>query len=561
MRVEHIGAEAPPGTEVLVDARDPSRLRWSVANTSGSALAVHAVQLVLRVEGADLRMFRNGYQSWSSSGGARVGIDADPSITTGSLLFARSVHHADAAIAAEGELRSELVTVLRDDRGDHALVGFAAGHMHDGTLRVRPAATGATLVAEAFLGGAVLAPGATRGLHDVIVDRGDDGADHVALLDRWATTVGTEQSARIGAPYQVGWCSWYHYFHDVTERDVRANLARASDWLFDVFQVDDGFQSEIGDWLTTNEDFPGGLPKLAADIAAEGQTPGIWLAPFLAHPGSEVATAHPEWIARWTDGERPLIGSVNAGWGGNVWTLDTTLPEVLDHLEATARALVGMGWRYLKLDFTYAPSFDGVFADRSQTPAQRVRAGFDAVRRGAGDDVFLLGCGAPLGHAIGVVDGMRIGPDVAPWWEPHADQWRPPGYADTEPSTLNAWRNTLARSFMHRRLWLNDPDCLMLRTTKTRLPEHAMHTWALAVAASGGMALVSDDLALLDADARALLDEVVAIGREVDAVSARAGPPACPDLLDAATPSRLAGPACELRGDPTAATAELVRRR
>ena len=44
-----------------------------------------------------------------------------------------------------------------------------------------------------------------------------------------------------------------------------------------------------------------------------------------------------------------------------------------------------------------------------------------------------------------------------------------------------------------------------------------MRAWALAVGVSGGMALVSDDLALLGADARRLLDEVVALGREADA--------------------------------------------
>ena len=38
------------------------------------------------------------------------------------------------------------------------------------------------------------------------------------------------------------------------------------------------------------------------------------------------------------------------------------------------------------------------------------------------------------------------------------------------------------------------------------------------------MALVSDDLALLDDDGGALLDDVVAIGREVDAAAAVARP-------------------------------------
>ena len=114
---------------------------------------------------------------------------------------------------------------------------------------------------------------------------------------------------------------------------------------------------------------------------------------------------------------------------------------------------------------------------------------------------------------------MRIGPDVAPSWDLPADAWRPPGYEDCEPATVNGWRNTLTRSFQHRRLWSNDPDCLMLRTKDTALTEEQMRTWARAVALSGGLALISDNLALLDADARRLLDEVLVVGRASDAAA------------------------------------------
>ena len=222
---------------------------------------------------------------------------------------------------------------------------------------------------------------------------------------------------------------------------------------------------------------------------------------------------------------------------------------MLAHLEDVARDLVDAGFPYLKLDFTYAPSLLRRLRRPGQTPAQRVRAGFEAIRRGAGDDAFLLGCGAPLGAAVGVVDGMRIGADVAPWWHPQPDQYRPPGHTGGEPATVNAWRNTLSRSFLHRRLWLNDPDCLMLRTERTKLDREQMRAWALAVGVSGGMALVSDDLALLGPDARALLDEVIALGREADG---GAHPPRCTDLLDADPPTRLATPSMVLVGDPDA---------
>ena len=71
------------------------------------------------------------------------------------------------------------------------------------------------------------------------------------------------------------------------------------------------------------------------------------------------------------------------------------------------------------------------------------------------------------------------------------------------------------------------------------------------------MALVSDDLALLGADERALLDEVVAIGREVDA-AARRPPPSCPDLLDADSRPPSLGAGHTLVRDPESGTATLT---
>jgi alpha-galactosidase len=249
---------------------------------------------------------------------------------------------------------------------------------------------------------------------------------------------------------------------------------------------------------------------------------------------------------------------VNPTWGGLTYVLDTTQPETLDLLERVASDLVSAGFRYLKIDFTYAPSLPGRYADSTLTPAQRVRAGLEAIRRGARDETFLLGCGCPLGPAIGVVDGMRIGPDVAPYWAPQPGHFVPPGYEREVPSTLNAWRNTLARSFMHRRLWLNDPDCIMLRTDQTNLKPDAVRAWALAVAASGGLAIVSDDLSLLDEDAKALFDEVLSVGRKVDETSRIGTPPRCEDLMETDIPGRLTSGDVRLVGDPTAPAAELL---
>jgi alpha-galactosidase len=538
------------GVEVTIAERD-GMLSWAATNGTGDVVTVRSVAIVGRLGpvGSDPRMLVNGYQSWSPTGVRRIGVDRDPS--SGSTIEAvRGAYHADHEPTEV--LRSELITVIDLDTGaPRVCIGFVGATDHDGTIRVERDGEELRVTIEAWLGEIDLAPGEHRKLNPVRVERGDDPS---SLLERWAREIAAAQRARTAGPYRVGWCSWYQYFHEISERALRDNLARAGDWPFDIFQVDDGYQRAIGDWLETSARFPSDLAGIASAIRATGLVPGIWVAPFLAHLDSEVGRTHPDWFATDPGGE-PLVGMVNDHWGGFVHTLDTSMPEVLAHLESTARALVDAGFEFLKLDFTYAPALPGRFRDRSFTPAQRVRAGFEAFRHGAGDDTFLLGCGAPLGACIGLVDGMRIGPDVAPRWDPEPGGL---GYDDCMPAVANAWRSTLVRSFMHRRLWVNDPDCVMLRTDATELAPSAARSWALAVGMSGGLPAVSDDLALLGPDARSLLDDVVALGRASDEAAIAGASPRCADLMEHAVPTRLASAGRELLGDPGTRTARLV---
>jgi len=522
---------------------DGQRFQWRLANRSDRPVAVRSVAFVFKLSASGpVRMWRHGYQSWSPTGVARLGVDRDPSVHSG-IEVLRAAHHADQRMVGDPyELRSEWVTVLVDDSGPVVMVGFQGSGRHDGTFRLVP--DGPRLEAEAFLGDAVLQPGAAIELHPLAVRTGASQEEAVTLLEHWADANGRSAGARTAAAYQVGWCSWYQYFHAVTEAHILDNLARSSDWPFELFQVDDGYQRAIGDWLETSPTFPSGLDGLASRITGAGHQAGIWLAPFLAAPDSEVATRHPDWLARRrrSDGSlSPLIVWQNPSWGGGrdglMYCLDTSRPEVTAHLEEVAHAIVQLGYRYLKLDFTFAPSADGVWSDPSLTPAQRVRQGYAAIRAGAGPEAFILACGAPLSHVVGLVDAARIGQDVAPQWSLDPGDEAVPGYLATQPSTQMAWASTAARAFMHRRLWLNDPDCLMLRTSRTRLRPEAAATWARAVGLSGGMALVSDDLGLLGEPARDLLSECLELGRASDAAARAGQTPAVKSLLDAPVPT------------------------
>ena len=95
---------------------------------------------------------------------------------------------------------------------------------------------------------------------------------------------GRWMKARASAPFQRGWCSWYHYFHAITEDALRANLksleAMRSEFPLDVIQLDDGFQSALGDWDTTNAKFPGGLKKSPEKFVARDSRPASGLRRF-----------------------------------------------------------------------------------------------------------------------------------------------------------------------------------------------------------------------------------------------------------------------------------------
>ncbi|MCB1323433.1 MAG: alpha-galactosidase, partial [Leptospiraceae bacterium] len=117
-----------------------------------------------------------------------------------------------------------------------------------------------------------------------------------------------------------------------------------------------------------------------------------------------------------------------------------------------------------------------------------------------------------LWPGVGVFDAMRIGMDVNHIWRSDFTKWvlRDRNY----PTARNALINTITRSFMHNRFWTNDPDCLMVRSTRTKL--NIKHTYILAsvMALSGGMLLLSDDLTELDADRFDLFKKAVALNRK-----------------------------------------------
>ncbi|PVG83918.1 glycoside hydrolase [Nocardioides gansuensis] len=287
--------------------------------------------------------------------------------------------------------------------------------------------------------------------------------------------------ASVREPPRV-WCSWYHYFEQVTAEDIRENAAAIERHALpvDVVQLDDGWSHGLGEWLRPTDGFPS-LARLVEEIRAGGLRAGIWLAPFMVGVDSSVAREHPDW----------LLGGTGFNWGQEQRGLDVTHPAVREYLHTSVRQLRDLGVDYFKLDFLYAGATPG-HRHEDVSDVAAYRSGLRLLRDAAGEDAFLLGCGAPVLPSVGIVDAMRVASDTF-----HEGGEDGAGGPTGRPSVVG-------RAWQQGRLWITDPDCLVVRPS---YPHRG--AWAETVARFGGSRSFSDRIDEVDDWGLATLREVL----------------------------------------------------
>jgi len=432
--------------------------------------------------------YQNGWQSWSPAFARHMdgGLYVDPN--TEDYQTKHQPHYRPGQGDA---FSSEWFTVLRGRgtgaKGRCLLLGFIT--TKEQLAEVRLSLDGEEcerLVAICHADDVTLQPGERLFSERLVVAQGEDP---FGLLKYYAQRLGQVMKARQRTPPPTGWCSWYYFFREVTGADVLDNVAAIDREALplEYIVVDDGYQTAIGDWLSADEGKFADMKGLAQAIVRAGYKPGIWTAPFGASPDSQLYAEHPDWVIRGEDGQ-PLVAWQH--WGEDTYGLDPSHPEVQEWLRETFRIMRHeWGYELFKVDFIFAGGLAGRRHNPQMTRAQAVRKGLEIIRQVIGEDAFLLGCGAPLGPSIGLVDAMRIGPDVAVNWHPF---WGDLSF----PAAENALRNMVTRYFMHGALWLNDPDCLLVRTRddESNLVLNEMRTLASIIGLCGGMVLSSDNL-------------------------------------------------------------------
>ena len=202
---------------------------------------------------------------------------------------------------------------------------------------------------------------------------------------RWPRTA-TSCVARAGRALRRRprvWCSWYHYFEDVTADDVVENLARlrrSTTWRVDVVQIDDGWSPGLGEGLARVGAVRVAARRWSTRIRDTGRRAGIWLAPFLVGADTDARPRAPRLAGR----RRPAATGARTLAG-----LDLTHPAVRDLLAGHVRRLVD-GWASTTSSWTSStPARCPGAGTTTSTPSRRTGPGWSWSARWSEPEVYL----------------------------------------------------------------------------------------------------------------------------------------------------------------------------
>lgn len=458
--------------------RDGDRLKLLVrVDGLAPGRAIDSIGIRFEQVSGVARYLRHGYQSWDGSFFAEPGTPPGD----GSPLKSPALGYAATAfIPREGE-GTVVLGFTRHDR-------FQSRFRFGGTVEA-PTISVETLWDRVPHNGTVT-------MEPLILF---DGPQVEEALRDWARIVAAESPLPPRVPKRriTGWCSWYNLYASISEENILEHLDAARSFRdahqvpLDIFQIDDGFTPEMGDWLDVKPQFPRGMQPLLADICAAGFTPGLWIAPFMVGNRSRLHREHPDWVVRDRNTGGPLAQMTFYGefrWhkrSEEYYILDVTHPEAEAYIRRVFRTWAqDWGASYFKTDFMLFGSEHGPDRALWHTPGlSRIaiwRKMAALIREEIGDALW-LGCGCPLWASVGYVDAIRIGRDVGVTWT-------------GEYSAESLLRDQVSRNHGHSILWQADPDCVLLRDRFHELSDAQIESLARFAAGAGGVLMTSDKL-------------------------------------------------------------------
>lgn len=361
-----------------------------------------------------------------------------------------------------------------------------------------------------------IAPGETLAFEKIVVEKSDCWQD---ILFSYGEQVAEIQEIQTREIIQFkGWSTWDYYGRDYNDHNIYENVDQLelSGIEANLIQIDGGWWTARGDYLSVKEDLPDGMKAIADYIKSKGYLPGIHLDGFRADKASEIYKKHPDWFLTDQNGETICQVKQKGNDFMQYIYFDYSNPDVCKYMKDILTTIrEDWGFRYFKIDFMRYGSNDDILnihakegvteihaADPSMTSMERTRAGLRAMREGIGD-AFFLGCSSVFGPTFGLVDGLRTGGDISPVMEFYRTRCLQNG----------------GNFFLNKSVVQNDADYLVLRNkfdedpTVTRgtykfggttsLTEAKM--WADYAALFGGIRISSDNLVLLREERKELI--------------------------------------------------------
>ncbi len=311
-----------------------------------------------------------------------------------------------------------------------------------------------------------------------------------------------------------GWTSWYRHYNKITSEKIEKDLDSFSqhsdvapfNQLDRVFQIDDGYQKEIGDWLDNNPDFPNGMSSIARKIKDKNLIPGIWIAPFVCSKNSKIYASQKDWLLKDKD-NKPIRAGYNPLWGGWYYALDIYNPKVKDYLTEVFFTLTNKwGYQLIKADFLFAAC---ISPPKDRTKAQVMHDAITLLEQLVGQNKMLT-CGIPIGSAFHKSSYCRIGPDTHLSWENKLMQFL---RKRERVSTINALRTIIHRRHLNKNVFVNDPDVFIFRKDGHKLNDNQQYTILLVQVLFGSQIFNSDDWSSYEEET---IDEIKGLMQFVD---------------------------------------------
>ena len=291
-----------------------------------------------------------------------------------------------------------------------------------------------------------------------------------------------------------GYTSWYNHYQNINESIILKNLDAIDSSQYDLFQIDDGSEAYVGDWLDIDsKKFPNGLKPIVDKIHEKGLKAGIWLAPLVCETNSKIFKEHKDYL--YLENNKPVPAGCN--WSVD-YVLDIRKEEVINYIKKCLKYYVDLGFDFFKLDFLYASA---LIKDSNFTRAELMSYIMDILRNELKGKLLLV-CGVPLSSSFKRADYARIGPDITLDFN---DIWYMKFMHRERISTKVTLVNTIYRSFMNKICFANDPDVYLLRDDNIKLNNKQKEAVITLNHLCGSVFMTSDDVSNYSEENKKLL--------------------------------------------------------